>query len=78
MGEWAIEASAVDKKIFDVSPEELADKIARGAHLEREHPFLVELLRWREGRARDADLPRMWVADNETLISLARVQPDDR
>lgn len=73
--EWVIEESEVDSRVFDNTPEELADKIARGAHLEKEKPFLVELLRWREGRARDADLPRMWVADNETLIALARVQP---
>jgi len=73
--DWALEESVVDSKVFDVSPDEMAQKISKGAHLEREQPILAELIRWREKRARDANLPRGWIADNEILISIARVQP---
>lgn len=73
--EWAIEESEVDPKVFDISPEELAAKIAKGAHLEKEQAVLAELVSWRESRAREANLPRGWIADNEVLIALARTQP---
>lgn len=73
--DWALEESVVDSKVFDISPDEMAHKISKGAHLEREQPILAELIHWREKRARDANLPRGWIADNEILISIARVQP---
>jgi ribonuclease D len=31
--------------------------------------------RWREERARSANIPRNWLADNDTLLSLARSRP---
>lgn len=72
---WALEESQVDSAVFNISPEQLAAKMAKGAHLEKEEAILTELVTWRELRAREANLPRGWIADNEVLISLARSQP---
>jgi len=73
--DWAIQESKVEASLFDVPPEEMAAKIVRGAHLYKEEPVLKELVIWRERRAREANIPRGWVADNEVLIALAKTQP---
>lgn len=39
---------------------------------------LLRLLRWRDGHARRADLPRSWVLDNELAHGLARNPPASR
>ena len=39
---------------------------------------LLRLLRWRDTHAREADLPRSWVLDNELAATLARLAPDSR
>lgn len=73
--EWALEESETESGHFDVSPKEIAAKMAKGAHLEKEQAVLTELVSWRENRAKEANLPRGWIADNEVLIALARSQP---
>jgi len=73
--DWALEESEVDQSFFEISPKEMASKIAKGAHLEKEESVLWELVSWRENRAKEANLPRGWIADNEVLIALARSQP---
>jgi len=73
--EWALEESETEPSHFDISPKDLATKMAKGAHLEKEQPVLTELVSWRESRAKEANLPRGWIADNEVLIALARSQP---
>jgi len=73
--DWALEESEAEPTHFDVSPQEMASKMARGAHLEKEQAVLTELVSWRENRAKEANLPRGWIADNEVLIALARSQP---
>lgn len=39
---------------------------------------LLRLLRWRDAHARQADLPRTWVLDNELAYALARTPPASR
>lgn len=39
---------------------------------------LLRLLRWRDSHAREADLPRSWVLDNELAATLARTVPTSR
>ncbi len=74
--EWALEESVVDAAVFDQTPEEMARKIAKSGQIDpNSYCVLVELLAWREGRARRSDLPRAWVADNETIIALSKVKP---
>lgn len=39
---------------------------------------LLRLLRWRDVHARQADLPRSWVLDNELAFTIARTPPETR
>jgi ribonuclease D len=74
--DWAIDESVVPASSFDVPPEEMALRVARGGQWDRVAlGRLVALFRWRERRAKTANLPRPWVASNEVLVSLARVAP---
>ncbi len=73
---WALEESYVDPRDFDTPPEDIAHRLAKSGHLdETTYNVLLELVRWREERARRANLPRSWVADNEVLLALARSRP---
>lgn len=74
--EWALEVGKVEEDSFNASPQQIAERLGRSTQVESsDYPVLLELVRWRETRARKADLPRNWVADNETLISLTKVKP---
>jgi ribonuclease D len=74
--EWAIEESEIDTKGFDVTAEELSEKAAKSGHYDgTQLNVLTELFRWRENRARTADMPRGWVADNETVSALCKARP---
>jgi ribonuclease D len=74
--EWALEESVVKASLFEVTPEEMARKLSKSGQMDMSHyPVLVELMKWREERARRGDLPRGWVADNETLVALSKVRP---
>ena len=74
--EWAIEESEISQSLFETTPEEFAMRLLRGNYLEANaYPVLLELVRWREERARSANIPRNWLADNDTLLSLARSRP---
>lgn len=74
--DWALDESRMSASDFEVSPDELARRIARNGQIDIT-TFLVlrELITWRERRAQSANMPRAWVADNEILIALARVRP---
>jgi ribonuclease D len=78
--EWALELSAKweDKALYDPDVKELASKLARSGRLDRKgYAALLELLRWREARVRQLNLPRRWVADDAVLVDLAHVRPKD-
>jgi ribonuclease D len=45
--EWALEESEADSSSFDVSPQEIATKLAKGAHLNKEEGVLAALVEWR-------------------------------
>jgi ribonuclease D len=73
---WALEESAADVEAFDTPPDAIAHRLSKSGQLdETTYLALRELVRWREDRARSADLPRAWVAENEVLMSLARARP---
>jgi ribonuclease D len=77
---WAMELSAKseDTRQYELDPEDIALKLARGGRFDkRGYAALVELVRWREGRVRQLDLPRRWVADDNVLMDLAHVRPRD-
>ncbi len=74
--DWAVQESQVDSSAFDSTPEELEVKMTRSGYYDgKTRGVLLELLRWREKRVREVDLPRNWVASNEVLIALARSKP---
>lgn len=74
--EWALEESRHEPSHFDEPPDEIARRIAKSASMDpKTCACLLHLVEWREGRAKRANLPRNWVADNETLRSLAKVKP---
>jgi len=77
---WALELSArlSDPSRFEAHGEEVAKRLAAGSRLTpREYAVLKELVKWRELRVRAADIPRRWIAEDRTLIQLARAQPAD-
>jgi ribonuclease D len=78
--EWSLELSAKweDKSLYEPDIKELASRLARSGRLDkRGYAALVELVRWREARVRQLNLPRRWVADDAVLVDLAHVRPKD-
>lgn len=74
--DWAVKKSYVDPIEWDEAPEEMAKRITRNSHLDGAgRGAFVELMVWREGKAKDINLPRNWIASNETLLALAKSQP---
>ncbi len=74
--DWAVQKSFVDPSEWDEDPEVMAKRITRNSHLDaRGRGAFVELMIWREGKARDINLPRNWIASNETLLALAKSKP---
>jgi len=75
--EWALSESHLEQGDIDIPAESIAERLGRSTLLEsKDNGVLLELVRWREKRARNADLPRNWIADNETLIALSKVKPE--
>ncbi len=77
---WAMELTAKyeDHSLYEPDPEVLAQRLAKGGKLDRRgYAALVELMKWREQRVRQLNLPRRWVADDSVLVDLARVRPKD-
>lgn len=78
--EWAMEQSAKyeEMSLYEPDPDGLTDRLAKGGKLDlKGYSALVELMRWRETRVRQLNLPRRWVADDQVLIDLANVRPKD-
>jgi ribonuclease D len=76
--EWALEDSnrILDPGLYQADPEQAYRRVGRGAHLKpRAQHGLKQLCTWREQTARERDLPRHWVLDDETLASIAASQP---
>lgn len=78
--EWALKLSAQweNKALYEVDAETLAEKLAKGGRIDKAgYAALVELVRWREERVRQLNVPRRWVADDHVLVDLAHVRPKD-
>jgi ribonuclease D len=74
--DWALEESGHEASHFEESPEGFAEKLCSRSDLNpASRGALQELVRWRENRVREANLPRAWVADNAVLVALARTCP---
>ncbi len=78
--EWALELTKrfENPSLYEPSPEEITDKLARGGRLDKVgYACLLELVRWREARVRQINVPRRWIADDAVLTDLAHVRPKD-
>ena len=77
---WALEVSAKweNAALYQMDVEGIAQKLVRGGRLDKKsYPALINLVRWREERVRQLNLPRRWVADDHVLLDLAHVRPKD-
>jgi ribonuclease D len=77
---WAFELSArfENKKNYEPNAEGIATKLAKSGRVDRRgFATLIELVRWRENRVRELDVPRRRVADDDILVALASVRPRD-
>jgi ribonuclease D len=78
--DWAFELSKKweDPSHYQMDIEGTVQKLARGGKLDRKsYSALVELMKWREERVRELNLPRRWVADDQVLVNLSHVRPKD-
>jgi ribonuclease D len=75
---WALELSSKvsERKLYEIPPEEIAKRLAQSGKFNvRDYAVLLELVRWREERVRELDVPRRWLAEDGVLIDLAKIKP---
>ncbi len=78
--EWALALSHQyeDPNLYEPRPEEIAQRLFKGGRLPpKDYPVLLELVRWREQRIREIDVPRKWLSDDSTLMTLAVARPQN-
>lgn len=77
---WALEdcRRLLDRDLYRLDPEQAWRRVGAGAHLKpRAQHDLKRLCAWREHAARQRDLPRSWVVDDNTLAAIAAARPPD-
>ena len=77
---WGLELSGrwENVALYQADVEGITQKLARGGRLDKKaYPILRDLVKWREDRVRQLNLPRRWLADDHVLINLAQVRPKD-
>jgi ribonuclease D len=75
---WALELSSKfsDRKLYETPPEDIAKRLAQSGKFNiRDYAVLLELVRWRETRVRELNVPRRWLAEDGVLIDLAKIKP---
>ena len=75
---WALKLSdeLAEPARYEANGEQLARKLAANSRMTpREYAVFRELVSWREHRVRKSDIPRRWLAEDSTLIQLARARP---
>jgi ribonuclease D len=78
--DWAIELTSKweSPALYESDPEGQTARLVKGGRLDRKgQAALAELMKWREARVRQLNLPRRWVADDNVLMDLAHVRPKD-
>ncbi len=76
--EWSFELSSkfCDVNLYEVPPEDITKRLAQSGKFNmRDYAILLELVKWREKRVRDLNVPRRWLADDGVLIDLAKIKP---
>ncbi len=75
---FQISAKSENKALYQSNIEEMTQKLSRSGRLDKQgHSALRELVKWREDRVKQLNLPRRWVADDQVLLDLAHVKPKD-
>lgn len=75
---WAFELSSKfsDRLLYEVPPEEITKRLAQSSKFHiKDYGVLLELVRWREKRVRELNVPRRWLAEDGVLIDLTKVKP---
>ena len=75
---WAMELSAkfTELSLYAVPPEEITKRLAQSGKFNlKDYGVLLELVRWREKRVRELNVPRRWLAEDGVLIDLTKVKP---
>lgn len=82
--DWALELSRAseDKNLYDINPERLAARLVRAKNLDRkinarDYQVLIEIMHCRESRARELNIPRRRVFDDDVLMDLWTARPKD-
>lgn len=76
--QWAMDLSAkfTDRVLYEVPPEEMTKKLAQSGKFNlKDYGVLLELVKWREKRVRELNVPRRWLAEDGVLIDLTKVKP---
>ena len=78
--QWAMDLTSKweNKALYQSDIEGMAQKMARSGRMDKKgYHALLGLVRWREERVRQLNLPRRWLADDQVLLDLAHVRPKD-
>jgi len=76
--QWAMDLSAkfTDRILYEISPEEITKRLAQSGKFNlKDYGILLELVKWREKRVRELNVPRRWLAEDGVLIDLTKVKP---
>lgn len=77
--DWAQELSQVleSPKLYQADPKAMAARFAKSGRVtQKYYPIFEDLIAWRENRARQLNLPRRRIADDETLMNIANLRPN--
>ena len=75
---WSLDLSAkfTERGLYEVPPEEITKRLAQSGKFNlKDYGILLELVRWREKRVRELNVPRRWLAEDGVLIDLTKVKP---
>jgi len=76
--QWSLDLSAkfTERSLFEVPPEEITKRLAQSGKFNlKDYGVLLELVKWREKRVRELNVPRRWLAEDGVLIDLTKVKP---
>ena len=69
-------AKFTDRHVYEIPPEEITKRLAQSGKFNlKDYGVLLELVRWREKRVRELNVPRRWLAEDGVLIDLTKVKP---
>lgn len=79
--DWALELSSVleSAKLYQSNPKAMAERFAKSGKINsKRYPLFQDLIEWREKRARQLNLPRKRISDDETLMNIANIRPKNQ